>query len=235
MRILIVAALPLALVACAQGPRGFDGTVQKHTTAVVAIDTAGNTFRVVPAPDHTFHLDVASSQKVQLFTVLDSGIVQTMKFASKRGGLRDATLIPPADGSIDLGALSNCDCNNDGSDADETTPDNNPLADCDSDNDGTDDLDDDSDGEGDGEGDHHDGDGASGSDDGDDDGHDDGHDDGDDDGHDGGGDHDDGDDDGNDDGSDCGHDGDGTGDGTGDAGEGEGEGEGEGDAPPPQG
>ena len=226
MRSLVVVVVPAlalatsisALVGCGQnaGARSIEGKAERGTTAVLAIDVAGNTFKAVPDNALRFHIDVDSLAPVRL-VALKSGVVQTVVFAAKKSSpLRTATEIPNNGGTITLGALSTCDCSGTGDP--ETTPSTNPLTQCDSNDNGVDDYDDDGhddagEGEGEGDCDSHDG-----SDDGD---HQDGGGSDDGDHHDGGDDHE-----GSDDGSNnC------------DPAAGEGEGEGEGAAPevPPHG
>ena len=150
MRQIIISCLPLLLsAACGLGPRAVDGTAEKGTAAVIAVDSAGKTFTTRPDGNLGFHLTVDTTRPIFIFAVKGNGEMQAVKFASKLGGAPTARKIPNYGGTVHMGALSTCDCNGDGSTNGEAASSDNPLDQVDTDGDGQPDLadaDDDGDG-----------------------------------------------------------------------------------------
>jgi hypothetical protein len=161
MRVLLVLSLPLVVLAtaCGGGARAVAGKAESGTSAIVALDTKGNTYKVVPNADNTFELKLPTPNVVILFAE-KGGELQTVRFAEKIGGDPVASALPDYQGTVQMGQLSTCDCNADGAE-DEAAAEESPLeqidtdgdgennaADDDDDNDGTDDAEDsDDDGE----------------------------------------------------------------------------------------
>ena len=167
MRLLLPLSLPLSLLsACAvpdvtaptNEPRALEGIAEEGTTALLAIDSTGLAFRVAPAADRSFHLDLNTTHPIHLF-VLKGDAVQYLRFAQKIGGAPTATSIPNHNGTVRLASVASdcdpvadlgCDADGDGT-SDSAEPENNPLNDdhIDTDDDGESDAaDDDDDGDG---------------------------------------------------------------------------------------
>jgi hypothetical protein len=177
MRLSLLAApvgLALVVSGCAVGARNVTGIAEKGTSAIVAVYRNGDTVKTQPNADLSFDFQVAPDKDFQLFTIR-SGVLQTVKFAGKRGGLATFSQIPASPNDVKLGALSTCTeigctntppvspstgttggTTNTGSTGtggtgsasppgDTCTPGNNPLEGVDSDGDGVNDLDDDDD------------------------------------------------------------------------------------------
>jgi hypothetical protein len=101
------AGLALVVSGCSVGARNVTGIAEKGTSAIVAVYRNGDTVKTLPNADLSFNFDVTPDKDFQLFTIRN-GVLQTVKFAGKRGGLATFSQIPASPNDVKLGALSTC-------------------------------------------------------------------------------------------------------------------------------
>jgi hypothetical protein len=106
MRFLLLAAsLASVIAACGEAPRSFTGKAERGTTAVLAVDEAGNNFRAEPGSDGSFELPVASLTDLSFYVLKTDGTSQSVIFQNPDGsGL--TTIVPPSSGIVSFGDLS---------------------------------------------------------------------------------------------------------------------------------
>lgn len=140
---LTLAGAALLLPACAAPERVLSGETPEGTQAVLAVDTAGRTFRTEPV-NGRFDLVLDTTKAVHVFVIAADNSPKAMKFKRAAASNDYGSRIPSYTGTVDLRTIQSCDCDADGAE-DEVEPESNPLEQIDSDDDGEHDLDDDDD------------------------------------------------------------------------------------------